>query len=49
MARAEFGDVVKAVVDVEQRIMAIGGELHADEEALLLENGSRQLLAKLIV
>jgi hypothetical protein len=29
--------MVKAVVDVEQRIMAIGGELHSDEEAALLE------------
>jgi len=37
-----FGDMVKAVVDVEKEIMAIGGELHADEEALLLNAGSRQ-------
>ncbi len=37
MASAEFGDMVKAVVDVEQEIMAIGGELHADEEVLLTE------------
>ena len=37
-----FGDMVKAVVDVEQSIMAIGGELHADEEAFLLERDSRQ-------
>ena len=37
-----FGDLVKAVVDVEKEIMAIGGELHADEEAFLLEAGSKQ-------
>jgi len=37
-----FGDFIKAVVDVEQGIMAIDAELHADEEALLLENGSKQ-------
>ena len=37
MANAGFGDLVKAVVDVEQGIMAIGGELHADEEVLLTE------------
>ena len=37
MANAGFGDLVKAVVDVEQEIMAIGGELHADEEVLLME------------
>jgi len=37
------GEFVKAVVDVEQRIMALGGELHADEEALLLEEGAKQV------
>lgn len=42
MAESQFGDLVKGVVDVEVAIMAIGGELHADEEALLLELGSRQ-------
>jgi hypothetical protein len=42
MAEEGFGDVVKAVVDVEKEIMAVDAELHADEEALLLENGSRQ-------
>lgn len=34
--------MIKAVVDVERGIMAIGGELLADEEAVLLENGSRR-------
>ena len=42
MAKQQFGDMVKAVVDVEQRIMAIGGELHSDEEAMLLDQGSGQ-------
>lgn len=37
IAKEEFGNVVKAVVDVAQEIMAVGGELHADEEALLTE------------
>lgn len=37
-----FGDMVKAVVDLERGVMAIGGELHADEEAVLLEQGSKQ-------
>lgn len=41
-AQARFGDMVKAVVDVERNIMALGGDLHADEEALLLQHGSRQ-------
>lgn len=42
LAREQFGEMMKAVVDVEQGIMAIGGELHADEEAALLDQGSRQ-------
>jgi hypothetical protein len=36
-----FGDLVKGVVDIEKEIMAIGGELHADEEAILLSLGSK--------
>jgi len=42
IAQVGFGDLVKAVVDVDREIMAIDGELHSDEEALLLEQGSRQ-------
>jgi len=43
MAREEYGDLVKAVVDVQQGIMAVGGELHADEEVLLMEQeGSKR-------
>src|SRR4051812_31557344 len=41
-AKERFGDLVKAVVDIERKIMMIGAELHSDEEALLLEQGSRQ-------
>ena len=37
-----FTDMVKYVVDVERGIAAVGGELHADAEQLLLEDGSRQ-------
>jgi hypothetical protein len=42
IAREQFGDMVKAVVDIERRIIAIGAELHSDDEALLLDDGSRQ-------
>ena len=42
VARDQFGDMVKAVVDVAQGLMAIGGELHADEEMVLLDLDSRQ-------
>lgn len=37
MAEKGFGDLVKAAVDIEQGIMAVGGELHVDEEVLLIE------------
>ncbi len=43
LAEMQFGDWIKAVVDVSKRIMAIGGDLHADDEALLLEDGSRRI------
>jgi hypothetical protein len=42
LVERHFEDMVKYVVDVERGIAAVGGELHADEEALLLERGSRQ-------
>lgn len=37
-----FGDMIKYVVDIEHRLAAVGGELHADAEQLLLARGSRQ-------
>ena len=44
VAERTFGDLglVKAVVDIERRVMAIGGGLHVDEQAVLLNAGSRQ-------
>ena len=41
-SKQNFGNFVKAVTDVEQKIIAVGGDLHADEEALLMEDGSEQ-------
>lgn len=41
-AKPYYEEVVKAVVDIEKGIMAIGGELHADEEVFLLEQDSKQ-------
>ena len=35
-----FGDFIKLAVDVEREVLAGGGALHADCEAVLLENGS---------
>ncbi len=42
IAQEGFGDLVKGVVDIEKEILALGAELHSDEEALLLQNGSKQ-------
>ncbi|MCK9614989.1 MAG: DUF5674 family protein [Candidatus Omnitrophica bacterium] len=42
MAAGIFGNLVKAVVDVDKELLAVDGELHSDLEALLLESGSRQ-------
>ena len=42
MAAGLFGDMVKGVVDVEREVVALDAELHADLEALLMENGSNQ-------
>ncbi|MEK7560340.1 MAG: DUF5674 family protein [Patescibacteria group bacterium] len=42
IAEKQFGNFVKVVVDIERGIMAIGGELHADEEAALIDQDSKQ-------
>ena len=42
MAENMFGDLVKAVVDVEKRVMVVDAGLHVDEEQLLLDEGSSQ-------
>ena len=42
MADRQFGSLVKAVVDIEKNTMAVGGEMHADEETFLINDGSRQ-------
>lgn len=38
----EFGDFVKFDLDLESEFFTLGGQLHADGEKLLLENGSKQ-------
>ena len=42
MAARLFGDLVKAVVDVDRELLAVDAELHADLEALPLHDGSKQ-------
>lgn len=36
LAADQFGELVKAVVDIDREIMAVGGGMHADEEKELL-------------
>ncbi len=36
-----FDHMIKCVVDIDKRLLAINAELHSDLEELLLENGSR--------
>lgn len=42
MSKKMFNKIVKAVVDIEQNIMMVDADMHADEEDVLLENGSQQ-------
>lgn len=42
IAKEGFGTLVKAVVDVNKRVMVIDAPLHADQEAYLLSLGSKQ-------
>ena len=42
LARSRFGDMVKAVVDIRREVMVLDADLHADQEAELLADGSRQ-------
>ena len=42
MAADMFGNLIKAVVDVDRELLAVDAELHSDLEALLLQDGSKQ-------
>jgi len=42
MSEKMFGELVKAVVDIEKEIIVVDAELHSDQECLLLEQGSKQ-------
>lgn len=42
MAGKMYGNLVKADVDIEKNIVVVDMEMHADGEAYLLENGSKQ-------
>ena len=38
----EYEEMIKIVVDIRRRILSGGGEMHADCESTLLEEGSEQ-------
>ena len=42
LAQDSYVDMVKGVVDLKKRVLALGGELHADAEQILLDQGSKQ-------
>ncbi len=37
LAHEQYGDVIKAVVDVAQEIIGVGGELHVDIQSQMIE------------
>ena len=41
LAKENYGEMIKGVVDVTREIVPLGGELHADAQAALLQDGSR--------
>ncbi|MCL5071447.1 MAG: DUF5674 family protein [Actinobacteria bacterium] len=42
MTAMMLGNLIKAVVDIKKEIMVVDAELHSDEEALLIKEGSKQ-------
>jgi hypothetical protein len=42
MSKSMYDGLVKAVVDIDKKIVAVDAEMHVDEEQYLLENGSKQ-------
>ena len=37
LAHKQYGDIIKAVVDIKLKIMGVGGELHVDIQSLLVK------------
>ena|SRR5581483_4497616 len=42
MSKKMHGSMVKAVVDVQKKLVVVDADLHVDEEQMLLESGSSQ-------
>lgn len=41
-ARQDYDTYIKITIDLNKKLIALGGEYHADAEALLLEQGGKQ-------
>jgi len=41
-AKEDYESYIKLTIDIEQEIIALGGEFHADAEKILLGQGSQQ-------
>ena len=39
IAERGFGNMIKAVVDIKEKTLSLGGELHADGMEMLIKNG----------
>jgi hypothetical protein len=42
LAKEYYEDLIKGVVDLKRKVIALGGEMHADAEEVLLKDGSAQ-------
>lgn len=42
LAQNTFGHMIKGVIDLKKQAIVLDAELHADQEAYLLEHGSQQ-------
>lgn len=42
LAHEQYGDIIKAVVDIEQGFVGVGGELHVDIQSILIEKENSQ-------
>lgn len=42
LARGRFGDMIKGVVDLRRGVLLVDADMHADQEAELLAEGSAQ-------
>ncbi len=40
LAKEDYEELIKGVVDLKREVIALGGEMHSDAEALLLQDGS---------